>query len=292
MNAKSDLRSLGEQVISRVSNPEHRRRLENMVVSPALLDTYKYRDLPGGVTETDLCLRQMEVGKPLMLVGPAGSGKTLMPFAFAAATGLPLAVNEGHNGFDPEQFLAVRWQDEETGRWGMTEADIAIVYRYGGIIVNDEIGRIPAKSQGVMFPMFDARRRLTMPSKEVVKAADTLLVVSTTNPPSYAGVSEMDEAMMDRHSPVLDWGYDAKVEAALIQSKSLLKMAQETRDRGDLEGAMSTRNLEEFEDLVLSLGWEFGRAGLLGRFVDYERLIVAGVLDNWAPKIKAELGII
>lgn len=291
MLPSTDLQNLGEQVISRVANPEHRRRLENMRVEPSLLTRYKYRDLPGGVSETDLMLRAIEVGKPILLVGPAGSGKTLMPFAFAAATGLPLAVNEGHNGFDPEQFLATRWQDEETGRWGMTEADIALVWRYGGVALNDEIGRIPAKSQGVMFPMFDARRRLTMPNKEVVKAADILAIVSTTNPPSYAGVSEMDEAMMDRHSPVLQWGYDPKVEAELVQSKSLLKMAQEIRDRGDLEGVMSTRNLEEFEDLVLSLGWEFARAGFLGRWVDYEQLIVQGVLDNWAPKIKTELGV-
>lgn len=286
-----EMTQMGRKIIDRVSDTEHRARLEGMIVNPSLADEYVYRELPGGITENELYLRCIEVGKPTMLVGASGSGKTMSPLAYGAFTGMPVAVIEGHNGFDPEQFLSIRDQDETTGRWYHRDSDVALVWRYGGIIVVDEVGRVPAKSQGVFFPMFDIRRRLTMPNREIVKAADELLIVATTNPPSYAGVSDMDEALRDRFSPILDWEYDDKVEAELIDSPSLLKMAKDIRARGDLDGVMSTRNLVEFEDLASDFGWEFARAGLLGRFVDYERVIVAGVLDNHGPNVRAELGL-
>lgn len=289
---RDELRKIGANIIARVENPEHRSRLEGMVVDPTFADDdYIPRELPGRKTEVDLYLRSLKVGKAPMLMGPAGSGKTMSGFYFASLTGMPIAVVEGHNGFDPTTVFAEREQDPATGLWYWRISDYGLVCIYGGIGLWDELYRIPAKSSGVAFSAFDARRRVVIPGTGTVRLADDLLMIATTNPPTYAGVGEVDMALQDRMSPVLDWGYDPKVEARLISSKSLREMAREVRDRGDLDGSVSTRSLVEFEDIALDLGWEMAVAALLGRFVDYEQMIIGPVVTNWAPKIRAELGV-
>lgn len=289
---RDELRKIGANIIARVENPEHRSRLEGMVVDPAFADEdYVPRVLPGKKTEIDLYERSLRVGKSPMLIGPAGSGKTMSPFYWASLTGMPIAVVEGHNGFDPTTVFAEREQDPTTGHWYWRISDYGLVCIYGGIGVWDELYRIPAKSSGVAFSALDSRRRVEIPGTGTVRLADDLLLVGTTNPPSYAGVGEVDLALQDRFSPVLDWGYDPAVEARLITSKSLLAMAKEVRDRGDLDGAMSTRALIEFEDIAIDLGWDMAVAALLGRFIDYEQMIVGPVVANWGPKIRSELGV-
>lgn len=291
-----ELRKIGADIIARVENDEHRTRLENMVIDPSYADesqegSYVQRVLPGGKSETELYVRSLNMGKAPLLMGPAGSGKTSSPFGFSSKSGMPLAVVKGHGGFDPTKVFATREQDLETGMWYWRLTDAGLAAIFGGIIVWDELYRIPPKVSSVAFDMFDGRRWVEIPGYGTVRLADDCLLVGTTNPPSYAGVGDVDEALKDRFSPVLTWDYDPKVEAKLIQSKSLRDMAKAVRDRGDMQGAMSTRNLIEFEDLALDLGYDMAVAGLLGRFMFDEHLIVQTVLANFAPKIRQELGV-
>lgn len=292
MQEDKALRNLGAEIIARVENDEHRARLEGMVIDPSFADDhYIPRTLPGKRTEVDLYVRSMNVGKWPLLMGEAGSGKTTSPHYFASLTGMPIAVLKGHNGFDPTTVLADREQDPVTGIWSWRPSDFALVCMYSGIGVADELYRIPAKSSGVLFDIFDGRRRVDIPGVGSVKLADQVLLCGTTNPPSYAGVGDIDLALQDRFSPVLEWGYDPTVESKLTQSKSLREMTKEIRTRGDLYTPMSTRNLVEFEDLALDLGFEMAVAGLIGRYDETEAEIIKTVVSNWGPKIRAELGV-
>jgi MoxR-like ATPase len=289
---RDELRKIGETIISRVENDEHRTRLEGMVIDPSYADEdYFPRVLPGKRTEVDLYLRSMNTGQSPMLMGPAGSGKTSSPFYFASLTGMPLAIVKGHNGFDPTSFLAEREQDPVTGHWYWRISDFGLVCIYSGCGVVDELYRIPAKSSGVMFDLYDSRKRVEIPGIGTVRLADDLLLVATTNPPSYAGVGEIDMALNDRFSPVLEWDYDPVVEAKLVNSKHLLTMATEIRRRGDIDGEMSTRTLIEFQDLAIDLGFDMAVAGMLGRFNEFEKGIIGPIVANWGPKIRNELGV-
>lgn len=291
------LRSIGAEIIARVENDEHRARLEGMVIDPSFADPdtepreYFPRVLPGKRTEVEMYVRALNTGKWPLLMGPAGSGKTTSPIAFASMTGMPIAILKGHNGFDPTTVLSDREQDWETGRWYHRISDFGLVCMYGGIGVADELYRIPAKSSGVLFDIFDDRRRVDIPGVGSVKLADQVLLCGTTNPPSYAGVGDIDLALQDRFSPVMQWDYDPVVEANLVQSKALRDMAADIRKRGELQSPMSTRNLIEFEDLALDLGFDMAVAGLIGRFDEIEEEIVRTVVSNWGPKIRAELGV-
>ena len=283
--------TLGEQIIARVENPEHRARLAAMVPDPRVADAYVRRTLPGGRTEDEVYRRAITVQKPVLLFGGAGSGKTLSPFAWAAENGMPVAVIEGHNGFDPETVWMDREQNPETGMWERTEADIVLVWMYGGVGIADEIGRIPPRQQSSLLPLFDDRRRITLPTKQSIKQADNVLIVGTTNPPTYAGVQQMDPALWDRFSPVMKWDYSDEVERAVLDSAELRKMAKNVRDRGTFDTPMSTRQLVEFESTVQDMGWSFARAVLIARYSEYEQLEIKTVLDNHGPRIAEELGV-
>lgn len=282
---------MGENLLARVENAEHRERLAGMVPDPRVADAYVQRTLPGGRTEDDVYRRAMQVKAPVLLFGPAGSGKTLSPFAWAAANGMPVAVIEGHNGFDPETVFMDREQNPETGIWERSLADVVLVWRYFGVVVADEVGRIAPRQQSTLLPLFDARRRITLPTKESVRQADDVLVIATTNPPSYAGVQQMDAALWDRFSPVIEWDYSPEVEEQVLSSAELRKMAGNVRTRSSFDTPLSTRLLVEFESLVGDLGWAFARATMIARFAEYDRVEMAAVLDNHGPRIAEQLGV-
>ena len=281
--------------IARVEDPADRARLASMVPDPRAIDGYALRTLPGGRSEDELYRRAMDPEgrrRAVLLFGESGSGKTLSPYMFAARHGLPVAVIEGHNGFDPEVVWADRYQDPETGIWGYTESDATLICRYGnGVIIADEIGRIPPKSQSALFALFDDRRRITLPSKEVVRMADNVLIAATTNPPHYAGVSQIDPALWDRCSPVMEWGYSREVEKQLLTSATLLEMAWDVRKSREFETPMSTRQLVEFEELVADMGWSFARSALIARYDEMEKVAIGTTLDNRGPSIADELGV-
>lgn len=148
----------------------------------------------------------------IMLVGPAGSGKTTAAAQVAKALGLPFY---GTGAINTEYKLS-----------GFIDAQGRIVstafrkaFEHGGVFLFDELdGSLPGAL--LAFNSALANDWYDFPDANI-KRHDDFRVIAGANTfgtgadRQYVGRNQLDAASLDRYA-VLDWGYDEALEAAMI----------------------------------------------------------------------------
>jgi cobaltochelatase CobS len=161
-----------------------------------------------------LLLQVLACGLNVLLVGPAGTGKTSAARAAAQALGLEFAC------------LSVGPQTSKSDLLGFTDAGgtyreslFVQAYRDGGVFLLDEMD---AGNAGVLTVLNAALSGDVMPTPAgMVKRSDRFVCVAGANTygqgasRQYVGRNQLDAATLDRFA-VLDWPVDEGLESVMI----------------------------------------------------------------------------
>lgn len=166
-------------------------------------------------------------GAPVMLVGPAGSGKTTACEHAAQALGLPFYTNGALTG--AHELMGYK---DAAGTYHGTPFRAA--FEHGGVYLMDEMDRSdPAAVLSLNSAL--ANRFAAFPDRaEPVKAHPDFIPVVAANTYGrgadrlYIGANQLDASTLDRFA-VLSWDYDEALERALAGDDAWCAYVQAAR---------------------------------------------------------------
>lgn len=278
---------------------------------------YKSREVFPGVTEFELFSKATENGMNILIEGPTGAGKTMAAQAYAAMNSLPFYAVPCNAGVDPQEMIGQFVPDPDTGHWEFVPGGIYDVIAHGGVLLINEINFLPDRVAAIIFEVLDSRRSVTLKhakGNQVARAhrpggcwcalseADCRskwpLIIADMNP-GYQGTRDLNTALRNRFSVVLDWDYDTEVEEKLVESKTMLTLAarirKETKEEFKYSEPVSTNRLIEFDTMATLFGVKAASDNFAAQFVRPEEresirtllLQVQGNLNNEYKRIIA-----
>lgn len=278
-----------------------------LVPGIANYDTYVSREIVKGVSDQDVFSFAMGSGDNVLIYGPTGPGKTSAAMAFAAKNELPFYAIPSNADINPAQLFG-KFIPMPDGTIAWTDGPVSSIARTGGVLLWNEINFTPDRIATVMFSMLDKRREITLLDHqgETIRAhrpncwcdlpqeeceSRWVLIIADMNP-EYEGTRPLNKALRNRFAVQLNWDYDDKVEAALVGSSALLRMAKQLREdmsRQGLETPVSTNMLIEFERFSNTMSYDFAVMMFVNHFNDEERSVVKQVVDTHAANLRSEL---
>ena len=232
---------------------------------PSLEQTGHYieRSFGGGITETQMYDYSLENKMNVLIEGDAGTGKTTSAMAYASKRKMNFFAVPSNNALDFTQLTGGLFPDSN-GELKWIDGAITKIVREGGVLLINELNNAPKNLSQYLMSLLDDRRSITLMShdNEVIHAHPDLLVVADMNP-NYRGTQLLNEAWKDRFAIKLTYNYDTKIEKQIINSGSLLELANGMRSTlrvNDVsnsstifETPVSTRILKTFEKLAKGL---------------------------------------
>ena len=268
----------------------HRERLRALVPNPALVDGYEPRDVDG-IYDLEMFAHALAAGENVLLEGPTGTGKSLAARTFAAAHGLPYVTVSINAALDPATIWG-RWTVTESGSLEYVETNAALVVRYGGVFVLEELNMIAEDGAAALHEVLSDSRIVTVLDNggSVTRVSACCLFVATLNP-RYKGTRPLTPALRRR----FDWGavfdYSPVVERALLDSESLVRFAEELRASEEVRVDISTPSLQMFERTARSVSLRFAVGRFVTLFPEDSRRGVELALSMYRPEIAEELGV-
>lgn len=211
-------------------------------------------------------LRKVAAGLPVLLVGPAGTGKTTLAAQVAKALDRSFSYNSMSAGCS-EAHLLGRVLPDADGNWTYKESPFVRTYRTGGVHLFDEIDAADPNLMVVINAAL-ANGHLSLPFLDTIieRHPDTVIIgaantYGTGASRQYVGRNALDAATLDRFSvSTLEIGYDTDLErdlaAAILgadKAAALLSWAHQTREKihaAGLRRIMSTRTITNAARLI------------------------------------------
>lgn len=216
-----------------------------------------------------LLLANLHRGRPTMLTGPSGCGKTEIIKLLCEKTGTPLTLIPMGGIDDPVSQLVGKLDlDPETGGTVFDWADFAQAIQKPGVVLLDEVNRIPRNGENILFSCLDSSRVLPAfgakgADRRMIPVHPGCVFFATANIGSeYTGTKQIDKALQTRFMPVEMDFLDVTTEQnilitrtgiedddayniALIASRIRLKA-----QNGELQTNVSTRETLRAAELV------------------------------------------
>ena len=288
-------------------------RLDHLRPNTAKVAKYVNRQMPNGMSDVEFLLtftddahRNENQGRPgnVMLKGDTQGGKTflveVLAVAWAKKLGLPkpmpiftLSGSSGVTDFDLFGQPSP-WYDPQTGAerivWLPGVVDMAA--RVGGILYADECNALGERVTTSLHPVVDHRHTFTNRNRpvqvpgdgfmpETVSTALDLWVIGTFNE-GYRGMSDMNEAFVNRFRHI-EWGYDEKVEKALVPSPTIHLLAdalRTARSQNKLRTPVGTAALQRLHLDIQSFGPELALQVFTAPFKAQERDVVRAIIED------------
>jgi len=206
---------------------------------------------------------------PVLLKGPAGTGKSFLAKQVAEALGLPFAEMSLSGGTAEHHFLGSRLPGKD-GSFEHRTTPFLECYENGGVVLLDEVD---ACDENVLLAINNgiANGRLSVPGRDdapfAVKHKDFRLIAAAntfgTGPSAmYVGRNQLDAAFLDRFA-TLEVDYDQRMERALCADATQLMQRwwemREKADKAKLRRVVSTRSLLRSVTMHKSLGWSIDK---------------------------------
>lgn len=162
-----------------------------------------------------------------LLVGPTGSGKTELIKLLCERTGTACTVIQMGSITDPtEQLVGKMDIDSLTGGTVFDWADFAQAIQKPGVIILDEVNRIPKNGENVLFSCLDRSRELSASGakssdKRTIKVHPDCCFMATANiGDQYTGTKTIDAAIMTRFNVKVETEYlPQKTEEKILMSR-------------------------------------------------------------------------
>lgn len=148
--------------------------------------------------------------EPTMLVGPTGTGKTEVIIKLCEQTGTPYTLIQMGGITDPYEQLVLGKDLANNGTETVDNwAEFALAIQHPGVIILDEVNRIPRHGSNTLFSCLDGNRVLDAPTakdpaKKKIKVHPDCVFFATANiGAQYTDTSQIDEALRNRFGVIM-----------------------------------------------------------------------------------------
>lgn len=239
---------------------------ENHVEKVKLRYIPYYEPDPAGGTEFDFIGCHFAAKKsPLLLIGPTGTGKTLMAAAFCQENNIALLQADCSEGTKKADLIG-RFIILEGTVWfqlGTLPAAIEIANQLGKAAIDlEEVNGLLPHMQKIVNQFLDWRDHIYVP--EIgrlfkVKPENKLMIFATMNPSTYGGTHELNKDFKNRFTPLKITYPTSAQELEIIEHegmdvgsvKRLIQLGMELRAaeaQGDVDDSPSPRTNQMFCD--------------------------------------------
>lgn len=145
-------------------------------------------------------LLSVTLQKPVLLKGPAGSGKTKMAESLSHFFHQPMHSINCSVDLDAESLLGFKTMVQKNGQTiiEFVEGPVVKAMKQGHLLYIDEINMAKAETLPILHSVLDYRRMLTNPfTGEVIQAHPDFGVIAAINE-GYIGTTPMNEALKNR----------------------------------------------------------------------------------------------
>ena len=203
------------------------------------------------------CIRLAAARRHVLLVGPAGSGKTHLAEQVAKALGLAFAHISCSAGMSEGQLLGRLLPVGDGGKFEYVRSEFVRCYEEGGVFLFDEIDAADSNTLLVLnAALANGRMALSnRPENPVAKKHPDFVCIAAANTfgtgadRQYVGRSQLDESTLDRFRiGQIEMDYDAEVEATLCPDDALRTRLQGYRQavqRNRMRRVVSSRFLRD-----------------------------------------------
>jgi nitric oxide reductase NorQ protein len=225
----NELTEVGASVVSTDANQEALlpERSDGFVCTPHVQDL------------TERALTYLEVGCPVHLSGPAGTGKTTLALHIAARLGRPVTLIHGDADFGSSDLIGrdsgyrkstlvdnyihsvLKTEEQMQSVWVDNRLTTAALH--GDTLIYDEFNRSHSEANNVLLSVL-SEHVLNLPRKGIgggyVQVHPQFRAIFTSNPEEYAGVHRTQDALLDRLITMPVDHYDRETEIMITVAKS------------------------------------------------------------------------
>ena len=259
-----DFDAIQEMINDRVSDALKNYKVEKII---------KIEKLDGTVVKIDGashdCLEDVillaKARENILLVGPAGSGKTTLAGQVAKALDLPFAHISLSGGVSETNLTGTLLPIEAGGKFAYVSVAFVDLYENGGVFLLDDLGGASADTMlCINSALANGAMRIEhrIDNPEVKRHADFVCIGATNvthASASYTGQEAIDLSVLDRFvTGTVTMGYSEMLEEKLVDDEVLIwgRKIRQKIEAKKIEGRiMSTRALVGFTKQKRLLGW-------------------------------------
>ena len=189
---------------------------------------------------TDRALTYLQVGYPVHLSGPAGTGKTTLALHVASKLGRPVTLVHGDDEFASsdlvgndygyrksklvDNFIHSVLKTEEEMQTLWMDNRLTTACQNGDTLIYDEFTRSRPEANNALLSILGERilnlPKLRRSGQGYLEVHPEFRAIFTSNPEEYAGVHKTQDALMDRLITITLGHYDRATEIAVTVAKS------------------------------------------------------------------------